>query len=312
MRIKKPKFWDKKKKSFFSIILYPVSLLYLFFFKILSFKKTCKFNIPIICVGNIYLGGTGKTPLVREIYEILKKFNKQPAIVKKNYNYLKDEINFLKKFTKIYTSKDRVTGINELIGDNNKVAILDDGLQDKSINIDFKILCFNAKQWIGNGQVIPSGPLREPIKNVINYECIIINGKKDELKEKVLTKYNPLLKIFYSNYELIEKEFFVGKRITAFAGIGNPKNFFDLILENNLNLIKSFSYPDHYKFQENELYKMLEYSEANNSILMTTEKDYFRLNNLYRNKVIPARIKLNLENYTEFEKLLLNKLNEKN
>ena len=57
----------------------------------------------------------------------------------------------------------------------------------------FKILCFNAKQWIGNGQVIPSGPLREPVKSVIDYDCIIINGKKDVIKEKVLTKYNPLL-----------------------------------------------------------------------------------------------------------------------
>ena len=71
-----------------------------------------------------------------------------------------------------------MAGINRLIEDNNKVAILDDSLQDKSINIDFKILCFNAKQWIGNGQIIPSGPLREPVKSVIDYDCIIINGKK--------------------------------------------------------------------------------------------------------------------------------------
>tara|TARA_B100000242_G_C43026494_1_gene477963 strand:- start:758 stop:1687 length:930 start_codon:yes stop_codon:yes gene_type:complete len=308
MIIKKPKFWDKKNNSIFSIILYPISLLYLFFFKTLSFRKTNKFNIPVICVGNIYLGGTGKTPLVREIYEILKNCNKQPAIVKKNYNYLKDEINFLNKFTKLYTSKDRVAGINRLIEDNNKVAILDDGLQDKSINIDFKILCFNAKQWIGNGQVIPSGPLREPVKSVIDYDCIIINGKKDVIKEKVLTKYNPLLNIFYSSYELVEKDFFVGKKIVAFAGIGNPKNFFDLILENNLNLIKSFSYPDHYEFKEKEMNKMLEFSENNNSILITTEKDYFRLNNIYCNKVKAAKVKLNIENHKEFEKLLLNKI----
>ena len=309
MNFTKPKFWDHSGSSFWSIVLYPFSVLFLFVsLAIRLLKKQKKYHIPIICVGNIYLGGTGKTPLVREIYELLKNCNKQPAIVKKNYNYLKDEINFLNKFTKLYTSKDRVAGINRLIEDNNKVAILDDGLQDKSINIDFKILCFNAKQWIGNGQVIPSGPLREPVKSVIDYDCIIINGKKDVIKEKVLTKYNPLLNIFYSSYELVEKDFFVGKKIVAFAGIGNPKNFFDLILENNLNLIKSFSYPDHYEFKEKEMDEMLEFSENNNSILITTEKDYFRLNNIYCNKVKAAKVKLNIENHKEFEKLLLNKI----
>ena len=307
MNLKKPKFWDYKKANIYAYLLYPLSL-FIKSAKFFSITKPRSFKLKTICVGNIYLGGTGKTSLSIKIKKILEKKKIKSCFIKKLYSNQTDEQKLLKNNGKVFLSSNRIEALKQAEQENYNVAILDDGLQDKSINIDFKILCFNAKQWIGNGQVIPSGPLREPVKSVIDYDCIIINGKKDVIKEKVLTKYNPLLNIFYSSYELIEKDFFVGKKIVAFAGIGNPKNFFDLILENNLNLIKSFSYPDHYEFKEKEMNKMLEFSENNNSILITTEKDYFRLNNIYCNKVKAAKVKLNIENHKEFEKLLLNKI----
>ena len=115
MRIKKPKFWDNKQKTLISILLLPISTLYLLFFWInrifVNSKTYKKPTIPVICVGNIYLGGTGKTPLVREIYKIIKSFGKNPAIVKKYYDYLSDEIKMLEKTGKIYTSRKRNTAI---------------------------------------------------------------------------------------------------------------------------------------------------------------------------------------------------------
>ena len=157
----KRKFWDYKR-IFWSTILLPFSAIYLLLsFLIKISKKRKKFSIPIICVGNIYSGGTGKTPLVREIYKITKSFGKNPAFIKKNYEYVKDEINILKKTGKTYYEKNRSQSINLSISHKHDTIILDDGFQDFSVKKDFSILCFNSKQQVGNGFIIPSGPMRE-------------------------------------------------------------------------------------------------------------------------------------------------------
>lgn len=308
MILKKPKFWDKKSNSFLSIILYPISLIYLIISKINIFISTKKFEIPIICVGNIYLGGTGKTPLVKELFKILKNLNKQPGIVKKKYDYLEDEINLLKSYCEVYAFTNRKIGIKKLIEDKKNIAILDDGFQDKSIFTDFRILCFNEKQWIGNGQVMPAGPLRETLSGVSRSDCVIINGKKDINKNKLLLKLNPSLKIFYSNYDLNEKEKFIGKKVTAFAGIGNPSNFFDLLGQNNVNIIKSYTYSDHHKYSNKQIEDIINFAENNKSIVVTSEKDYFRLNEKFRSKIIPAKISLIIENFQDFEIFLKQKI----
>ena len=162
MKFFKPKFWDKNEISLFSILLFPFTLL----IKLLSFfkqliTKTQKCSIPIICVGNIYLGGTGKTPLCIEIFFILKNLNKNPVFIRKKYISYQDETNLQKQVGSIYESKKRIDALKEAVHNKADVAILDDGFQDFSINKDLSIVCFNEKQWIGNGLSIPSGPLRE-------------------------------------------------------------------------------------------------------------------------------------------------------
>ena len=185
MNLKKPKFWDYKKISIWATILFPLSVIYQFvYWTINLFGPLRKFPIPIICVGNIYLGGTGKTPLAREIFNICKSFNKNPAFIKKNYTYLIDEIKMLEKTGKTFATKDRVKSITLSINHNYDVGILDDGFQDFSIKPDLSILCFNSKQLIGNGFVIPSGPLRESFSSIKRANCIFVNGDKNSEFEK--------------------------------------------------------------------------------------------------------------------------------
>ena len=190
MKFKKPKFWDYKKISWKSILLFPLSQVYQSFFWVLkvfnSLKRHKKTTIPIICVGNIYLGGTGKTPVVREIFNIAKSFGKNPAFIKKYYNYLSDEIKMLEKTGKVYVNKKRHDGIFLSAKDNHDLAILDDGFQDFSIKPNFSVLCFNSRQMIGNGQLIPSGPLRERLDAIKRADCLIINGVKNfDFEEKI-------------------------------------------------------------------------------------------------------------------------------
>ena len=304
MLIKKPRFWDSEKISIYSIILYPISIIYFFLLTIIKkFKKNQNFEIPIVCVGNIYLGGTGKTPLVYEIYNILNSIGKNPAIIKKYYNYLEDEISLLKSKSIVFSEKNRSLAIKELIENKYDTAIMDDGFQDFSIQKNFSILCFNEKQWIGNGLLIPAGPLRENLNSLSRANCIFINGKKNINIEKQINKIKEN-NIFYTKYVPKNISNFSNKKIIAFAGIGNPINFFELIKDNNLNLIDYRSFPDHYNFSEKDLNDLILKAKNNDAILLTTEKDYFRINNSFKNSIEKLEVKLEIENKDNFIKLL--------
>ena len=306
MNFKKPKFWDNSRLSFWSIILYPLSLLFLFGSSLIKFLKIKnKFSIPIICVGNIYIGGTGKTPLALEIFEIIKLIGKNPAFVKKGYNYLYDEIQMLEKKGKIYSNKNRKEAINSLISDNYDVAILDDGFQDLSIEKDFSILCFNSRQLLGNGFLIPSGPLRENLNSIKRADCILINGNRNINFENKISKINKSVKIFYSKYRIKNEENFKNKEVIAFAGIGNPENFFHLLNENNINIKKTYSFPDHYSYSKNDFNKIL---ENENIKFVTTEKDYLRMNNEQKQRCDFVKIELEIENKNELINLIKNKI----
>ena len=308
MNFKKPKFWDYSKLSFWSIILYPLSLLFLLIFLIIKLLKIQKkFPIPIICVGNIYLGGTGKTPLASEIFKIIKSSGKNPGFVKKGYDYLYDEIKMLQKIGKTFSSKNRRKAISSLILSKHDVAILDDGFQDFSIKKDFSILCFNSRQLIGNGLIIPSGPLRESFKSIKRADCIVINGDKNIQFEKKIKEINNNVKIFYSKYKIKNLDKFKNKIVIAFAGIGNPSNFFELLKENNINIKKTYSFPDHHNYSDRDYDYLLKLSE-NGVLLVTTEKDYCRLNDIQKKKIDYVEIDLEIENKNQFINLIKNKL----
>ena len=297
----KPKFWDKNQISFFSILLFPIALLIklLNFFKH-SITKTYQCSIPVICVGNIYLGGTGKTPLCIEIFSILKDLNMNPVFIRKKYNSFQDEADLQKQIGPIYQNKKRIEAIREAIQNKANVAILDDGFQDFSINKNLSIVCFNEKQWIGNGLVIPSGPLREDLSALKRANCVIINGEKNiDIENKIFSK-NEKIKIFYSNYEPQNIVDFQNKKIIAFAGIGNPENFFDLLKDNKLNIIETIKFPDHHKYSEKELENLLDKTIENNTVLLTTEKDYFRISENYKKNIQCLKIKIEIENKNQF------------
>ena len=305
MKFKKPLFWSKTN-NLYSFILFPFSLLiqFLFFFKNI-FLKTKKISIPVICVGNIYLGGTGKTPLSIEIVRILKTFNMAPVLVKKFYKDQFDEIDLIKsKNIEIIKNSSRYVALKEAEERGFKSIVLDDGFQDLSIYKDLSILCFNEKQLIGNGFTIPAGPLREPLSALRRSKIILINGKKNEDFENKIKSINNEINIFYSKYIAQNSNKFLNENILAFAGIGNPENFFDLLKENNINAEKKISFPDHYNYSKKELDKLLKISKENNLKLLTTEKDFFRIKHFNITDIDYLTIKLEIINEELFKKEL--------
>ena len=308
MKFKKPKFWNEI--NFLSICLFPLCLVTIIFSILKThFIKGFRSNIPVICVGNIFIGGTGKTPLSIYIYNLLKRRKYRPAIVRKYYNSHIDEINFTKsKVGQFFYEKKRTLSISKAESKKNNVIIMDDGLQDDSVIKDLNIICFNSSDLIGNGFVLPAGPLREKLKNVNNCQIAVINGKRNIAFEKKLKSISNNIEIYQSKYVIKNSKKFRGKKILAFAGIGNPKNFFNLLKDNGFKVKQEISFPDHYNYSKDEIENLISKAKEEGLTLLTTEKDFFRIKRSDFKKINYVSVDLKILNNKSFEKILFKNL----
>jgi tetraacyldisaccharide 4'-kinase len=314
MKLKKPKFWDYKKPSFFSYLLLPFSIIVGLITKIKSKPKFSNSKIKTICVGNIYIGGTGKTSLAIKIKEILDKNNIKACFIKKFYPNQIDEQKLLSKNGTLFSNLKRITALDEAISKGFEVAIFDDGLQDNSIKYNMEIVCFNNLNWIGNGLTLPSGPLRENINNLKFYENVFLNGNEESLisiKDQI-KKINPNMNINSGKYAPLNiNEFDKNQSYLVFSGIGNHKTFIEMLKNNNLKIVSDLEYPDHYQYSKKDFDKIIINAKKYNAHIITTEKDYLRLESFSRNEIHYIKSDLNISD----EKSLTNKLikiNEKN
>jgi len=305
MMLNKPKFWDKKI-GLISIVLLPLSFIYnlIIFFK-KKFTKMIKFETPIICIGNIYIGGTGKTPTSIFLANELKKIGKKPAIIRKYYKSHTDEYNLIRNYFKnLIINNDRVSGLLEAKNNGYNILILDDGLQDYRIKKSLSIVCFNQNQLIGNGLVLPSGPLRESLSSLKNTNIVIINGKNNLSFEEKILKINKDLNIFYSSYKPMNIDQFKNKKLLAIAGIGNPENFFQLLKENNLTLKKKRIFPDHYQFSKKEIQNIVNEAKIDNYQIIMTEKDYYKIKDFKIEGIEYLKVSIEIENIEKILKLI--------
>ena len=293
--LKSPKFWTKKD-SLISILLYPLSILYLiiiFLNKKIQIISSKNIAIKTICIGNLYIGGTGKTPTVIKLYEMISK-NKNCCVIKKFRKQHIDEINLLEKFTNLITGRTRVQALIKAKENGNKIAIMDDGMQDFTFKKNISILCIKSKQGFGNQKTLPSGPLREPLSNIKNYQIAIINGEKNNQIEELLNKYNKNMGIYYSNYELINKDQIYNKKFLAFSGIADNQNFFSLLERNKATLAIKKEFNDHFIFNDKDILNLINEAKIKNLELITTEKNHQNIPDKYKDAVLYAKIKLNI------------------
>ena len=303
------------KISFIAILLFPFSLTtLLFIFLKKKFSKPLEFNIPIICVGNIYIGGTGKTSLAIKIKEILEKKGIKVCFIKKFYSNQIDEQKLLSKNGQLFTSIKRVTALNEAVSQGYKIAIFDDGLQDPSIKYDLEIVCFNNLNWIGNGFTLPSGPLRENINNLRFYNNVFLNGNEEHLIDikNQIKKINPKININQGKYVPLNiGDFNKEYKYLVFSGIGNHETFVNMLKNNNLKIVEDLEYPDHYQYSKKDFCEIINKAKKNDAKIITTEKDYLRLDSFDKTEVSFIRSTLEILNEKNLTQTLID-LNEKN
>ncbi len=237
----------------------------------LGLLKTLRLPVPVVVVGNIAVGGTGKTPLVLALTQILREAGYRPGIVSRGYGRsgdlprpvtpqdearaVGDEPLLLarKSGVPVWVGRDRVAAARALLAAQPQVDVIvsDDGLQHYRLERDVEIAVVDAGRWFGNGQLLPAGPLRESPRRLKQVDAVVINGwehgaplKRREftmqLKGRLLVNLrNPALKA--------QPEVFAGERVHAVAGIGHPQRFFAHLRRLGLNLVEH-PFPDHHAF----------------------------------------------------------------
>ena len=305
-----PRFWFKK--SILSFLLLPLTMITYFINIIKKIYPKKKFNIKTICIGNIFIGGTGKTSLTIELSKIIKKrFNY--VFIKKDYSNQIDEINLLKTNGSVISKKNRIHSLKVAESKKFQIALLDDGLQQKNIIYDLKIVCFNSDKGYGNGLLLPAGPLRENLDELKNYDLAFLIGERKNTKLfNKIKLINKKIKIFKANYQAINlKKINRKKKFLMFCGIGNPHEFKKTLLRNNFKIKKEIIYSDHYKISNNEILNIRKEAKEDKLDIITTEKDYFRLDKKQKKGIKFLKIKLKINNPDKLEKILFN-INEKN
>ena len=305
MKLTKPRFWDKNFLTFQSILLYPFTFILDFRNLFYFFCKPKKYvEIKTICVGNIYLGGTGKTPLTNLIASKLKKKFKT-AIIKKGYSDHIDEKKLLEKNNKVFFETNRKISLLKAIRDKFELAIFDDGLQDKKIDYDIKIVCFNSLSLAGNQLRLPSGPLRERLASLRKYDAVVIIGRNKDFKfVKKIKSINESIPIFYGEYVSTNFKRFKKKKNIVFSGIGSPQSFTNTLRQYGINIKSNIIFPDHYQYTKKDLENIKKIAKNKNLKILTTEKDFCRIPKDLRKNINYLKINLKIKRFKEFSNFI--------
>jgi tetraacyldisaccharide 4'-kinase len=321
LRINTPHFWYSPTLNKWQKCLIPLSYLYTYITRSTGrFITPQKINIPVICIGNLVLGGAGKTPtaLALATWLLERGYNihfltrgyggTEPGPLCVNLNHHKanqvgDEALLLAKTAPTWVCKDRVLGAKAAHAAGAQLLIMDDGFQNPSLYKDLSLVVIDGQQGLGNQHVFPAGPLREPlIMGLKRAQAVVIIGK-DEHNCAALAPQLPILFSVMTpapeSISLIRK-----KPLIAFAGLGYPEKFFRFLRQNDAHLIETYEFPDHYFYNEKELQPLITKAQAKNALLITTEKDMVRVPNTLQSQIKVFKITIKFKSESSLEHLL--------
>jgi len=265
--------------------------------------KTERAVIPVISVGNISLGGTGKTPVVERLSKRLKEEGLNPGIITRGYKRKKkgifsvdtkndtahnvgDEAFMLAKRTNIpvFVGKDRLAAIEYGIGSSGiDIAILDDGFQVRNLAKDVELLILNGSESLEKHELFPLGPYREPLVRIRDSHVILVNKGTLDKSALYFTRAIPKFHIRYKPLHLYNMKrnliahylFLKGKCVVAFSGLGDNRSFFNLLRDIGADIVHEISFPDHHRYTEKDLRKCS--SGKAIDCVITTEKDAVKI-----------------------------------
>jgi len=322
--MKEPAFWSKRN-DWRAILLSPLGGLYgAATARRLARGTPVRLGVPVVCVGNINAGGTGKTPTVIALVERLRDMGHKPAVVSRGYGGklegpvevdpaqhraedVGDEPLLISAFSDIWIAKDRAAGGRAAEAAGATVIVLDDGFQNPSLQQDLKFVVVDAARGFGNGRCIPAGPLREPVSAGLQRADALITlgaqAAQDAFAEHIPTE---LPRITGAVRPLQTGMDWGGGTYLAFAGIAHPEKFFGTLRAEGANLVRTVALSDHAPLTSAMLTRLARDAAALGAELVTTEKDAARLPTAWRGKVLTLPVRLQFDQDTALNALLQN------
>jgi tetraacyldisaccharide 4'-kinase len=270
--------------------------------------------VPVICVGNLTVGGAGKTPVAIAIAKLLRGKGLSPVFLLRGYggktgaalvveaeshdaSLVGDEALLLARVAPTVVSPDRAWGARIAEALEASVIIMDDGHQNFSVAKDLSLLVVDAEAGFGNGRIVPAGPLREPVQQGLRRaDAVLLMGEG-----------NPGLHGFAGSVlraRLVGDARLDGRRVVAFAGIGRPEKFFATLRDAGAELVETRSYPDHHAYSLVEIARLKARASERIALLMTTEKDLVRLGSIESEDIEAMPVRVVFEDNASFERLL--------
>lgn len=313
-----PRFW-KGQGAWSTVLrelLLPASVIYYGgFLYDRSRKKVSRLSVPVWCVGNITVGGAGKTPFALMIGETLKSLGRKPAFISRGFGgilrdeWMKvdpathssadvgDEPLLLARVAPCYVSEQRAVAGRAAIADGADILIMDDGLQHHALHKDVSFLVIDGTFGFGNGGILPAGPLREPPHQVIpRVQAVVVVGedRKELLKKHPVPQDKPVLRVDVEALPewLKAHEDLKDKKLLPFAGIAMPEKFFDTLRRAGYLLVGNKTFPDHYAFRAEDLEALAQQAKTLGAQLITTEKDWVRLPQEFRDMVLYVPVRM--------------------
>lgn len=316
MQHKRPKFWSSKT-SWLSTLLVPASFCYLLGHKLYQKRrKPYHASIPVICVGNAVVGGSGKTPTTLALIDMLKDkgFAKNPYILTRGYGgtlvdpvlvdpnvhgtrHVGDEALLLARKAPVIKSADRAAGARMAEEMGADLILMDDGLQNPSLYQDIKILVIDSIFGFGNERLLPAGPMRAPLNGVLHdIDLMVTIGKRTD--SYALFSLNEEAPTVWAYLEA-NKKVDLSKRYIAFAGIGLPEKFKRTLEKEGAEIVAWHDFPDHYPYSAGDMMTLNKEAEKHKAQLITTEKDFVRVPLAYQKYVESLPVSLVFEEEEE-------------
>ncbi len=286
-----------------------------------ALAKPYRARVPVICVGNLVVGGAGKTPIVESLAQMLVARGRKPAILSRGYGgsepgpvqvdlarhgagSVGDEPLMLSRVTSVWVGRDRAAAARAASDAGADCLIMDDGFQNPGLYKDLSLLAIDGGYGFGNGRVMPAGPLREPaIAGLTRTDAVVMMG--DDWFGLIPRIKKPVLRAALTP---INGADFSGKNLVAFAGIGRPEKFFATLEKIGAHLVARRDFPDHHVYSDTDLHALADEARAKDATLVTTEKDRARLAPPWRDRVVALAITVAWQDEDALSRMLDNVL----
>ena len=294
--MREPGFWHRPS-SFVSLLLLPLGALYGAVAAGRLQRKGFDAGIPVLCVGNYHVGGAGKTPTVLALTAMLRDLGETPVVLSRGYGGrllgpikvdparhtavdIGDEPLMLARTVAVVVARDRVNGVALARSLGASVILMDDGFQNPAIAKDASLIVIDSDRGLGNGRVFPAGPLRAPLSpQLARTDALIVVGDgaaAGPVAAAIAAQGKPVLSAHLkANQESLAA--LRGKRVLAFAGIGDPGRFFRTLRGSAIDVVQERAFADHHPFTPSEIEALIAEAKHDTLTLVTTEKDLARL-----------------------------------